>query len=242
MLLNQRHGFAVRTSGQPLVVGFSDIAALPARLGSAARSRRVFHPVGVLAEGALERLAAPGEGLPMASGDVLGRVSKGVGLPGALPDIAGLAWRMPSQSSPTAPWDVLLASSLGSGVGRVALAPVTSWAGATFSSLMPLGFDGGVWWVRAKLITPIDARGLGLDTIRNRIRSSGIEFEIEQAAGTGPFLRLARLTLRHVVPDRNSVAFDPVLHSAPGVQLLPHWLSSFRRAAYRRSREGRDAE
>lgn len=202
----------------------------------------MFHPVGVLAEGALERLAPPGEGLPMASGDVLGRVSKGVGVPGALPDIAGLAWRMPSQTSPTAPWDVLLASSLGGGIGRVALAPVTSWTGATFSSLMPFRFDGGVWWVRAKLITPIDAAGLGLETIRNRIRSTGLEFDIEQAAGTGTFLRLGRLTLRHVVPDRNDVAFDPVLHSAPGVQLLPQWLTDFRRAAYRRSREGRDAD
>jgi hypothetical protein len=31
----------------------------------------------------------------MKSCDVIGRVSKGVGLPGALPDIAGLVWRMP---------------------------------------------------------------------------------------------------------------------------------------------------
>ncbi len=225
-------------------MGISDIAAIPARLGSAARNRRVFHPVGVLAEGTLERLAPLGEGLPMASGEVLGRVSKGVGVPGALPDIAGFAWRMPSSSAPAAPapWDVLLASSLGGGIGRVALSPVTSWNGATFSSLMPFRFEGGVWWVRAKLITPIDAEGLGLDTVRNRIRSTGLEFEIEQAAGTGTFLRLARLTLRHVTPDRNEVAFDPVLHSAPGVQLLPGWLTNFRRAAYRRSREGRDAK
>jgi hypothetical protein len=202
----------------------------------------LFHPVGVLAEGTLERLAAQGEGLPMASGEVLGRVSKGVGLPGAIPDIAGLAWRMPSQSSPHAPWDVLLASSLGGGVGRVTLSPVTSWTNATLSSLMPFGFDGGVWWVRARLVTPIDTAGLRLDTIRSRIRSTGLDFDIEQAAGTGPFLPLARLTLRHVVPDRNAVAFDPVLNTAPDVRLLPRWLTGFRRAAYRRSREGRDAE
>lgn len=241
MLLNPRYGFARRAGGQPVRVGFSDIAALPVRVGSAVRNRRVFHPVGVLAEGTLERLAPPAEGLPMASGDVLGRVSKGVGVPGALPDIAGLAWRMPSQSSAPTPWDVLLASSLGGGVGRVALSPVASWTGATFSSLMPFRFDDGIWWVRAKLVTPIDAAGIGLDTIRDRIRSTGLEFEIEQAAGTGTFLRLARLTLHHVTPDRNDVAFDPVLNTAPGVQLLPRWLTEFRRAAYRRSREGRDA-
>jgi hypothetical protein len=223
-------------------VGISDLAALPVRLGSAIRSRRLFHPVGVLAEGRLERLAAPGEGLPMENGDVTGRVSKAAGLPGALPDIAGLAWRMPPQSPGATPWDVLLASSPGGGVGRVALTPVASWTRTTFSSLMPFRFEGGLWWLRARLITPIDARGTSLDTIRNRIRSTGLDFDIDQAAGTGGFLPLARLTLRTVIPDRNSVAFDPVLHTGPGVALSPQWLTDFRRAAYQRSREGRDAE
>jgi hypothetical protein len=55
-------------------VQISDIAALPVRLGSAVRGRRLFHPVGVLAEGTLERLAATGEGLPLRSGDVIGRI------------------------------------------------------------------------------------------------------------------------------------------------------------------------
>lgn len=242
MLLNQPHRFAQRAVGQPSIVGINDIAALPVRFGSAVRSRRLFHPAGVLAEGTFERLAPQGEGLPVASGDVLGRVSKAIGLPGAVPDIAGLAWRMPSQSPSGALWDVLLASSPGGGVGRVALSPVTSWTNATFSSLMPFGFEGGVWWVRARLVTPIDSAGLGLDPIRNRIRSTGLDFDIEQAAGTGPFLPLARLSLRRVVPDRNAVAFDPVVNTAPGVALLPRWLTEFRRAAYRRSREGRDAE
>jgi hypothetical protein len=210
----------------------SDIAALPVKFGAALRRRRLFHPVGVLAEGSVERLAPPGEGLPIKSGDVVARVSKGVGLPGAMPDIAGLAWRM----SPR--WDVLLASTVR---GRLLLAPVTNWSNTTFSSLMPLGVDGGVWWLRASLATPIGAHGLALDTIRDRIRSTGIDFEIEQAAGTGEFLPLARLTLRTVIPDRGDVAFDPILHSDPAVRLLPGWLADFRRAAYRRSREGRDA-
>lgn len=234
--------FARRGWGQPERVEISDITALPVRLGSAVRNRRLFHPIGVLAEGRLERLAPAGEGLPLATGAVTGRVSKGAGLPGALPDIAGLAWRMPPQSPAATPWDVLLASSLGGGVGRVALSPVASWTGATFSSLMPFRFEGGVWWLRARLITPIDATGVALDTIRNGIRSTGLDFDIDQAAGTGGFLRLARLTLRNVIPDRNEVAFDPVLHTGPGVALSPGWLTGVRRAAYRRSRQGRDAE
>ena len=68
-----------------------------------------------------------------------------------------------------------------------------------------------------------------------------MEFDIEQAAGAGGLLPLARLTLRHVDPSNDDIAFDPILHIDPDVQLVPHWLSGFRRTAYRRSREGRDA-
>jgi hypothetical protein len=225
--------FARGPCGQSEPVLVSDIAALPIRAGAALRHRRLFHPVGVLAEGSLQRVAAPGEGLPMQSGEVVGRVSKGVGLPGGLPDIAGLAWRM----SPR--WDVLLASTAG---GRLALAPVTKWSGAVFSSLMPLQCDGGMWWLRARLVTPIGRTGLALDTVCDRIESTGIDFDIEQAAGTGGFLPLARLTLRKVVPDGGGIAFDPTIHSDPRVRPAPGWLTDFRRAAYRRSREGRAAE
>ena len=158
------------------------------------RHRRLFHPIGMLANGTIERIAATGEGLPMVPGEVVGRVSKGVGLPGALPDIAGVAWRMPPPLPPSIPWDVLLASTAGGSLGRILLWPVTSWSGATFSSLMPLGFRGGVWWLRARLATIIDGPGLSLDTIADQIGRSGIDFDIEQAAGTGDFRPLARLS------------------------------------------------
>jgi hypothetical protein len=221
----------------------SDIAALPIRFGAAVRHRRLFHPDGVLAEGILERIAPPDEGLPMESCDVIGRVSKGIGLPRTLPDIAGLAWRIPPPQDlrSCGPWDVLLASTLAR--SRVILAPARSWSGATFSSVMPLRFEGGgVWWVRARLVTKIDEPGLALDTIMNQIDSNGIDFDIEQAKGIGGFRPLARLTLRHLDPSRDDIAFDPVLHSDDDVRLVPGWLADLRRAAYRRSREGREAE
>ena len=84
-------------AGHTGLVRASDIVTAPVRLGAAIRNRRLFHPIGVVADGILERVAPPNEGLPMVSCDVIGRVSKGIGLRGALPDIAGLAWRMPPQ-------------------------------------------------------------------------------------------------------------------------------------------------
>jgi hypothetical protein len=237
-------GFTDRLVGHSSAVQASDIAALPIRLGAAVRHRQLFHPDGALAEGILERVAPPDQGLPMASCDVIGRVSKAVGLHGALPDVAGLAWRIPPPPDlrSCSPWDVLLASTLGSSAGRVILRPLFSWSGATFSSVMPLRFKGGLWWVRARLVTDIGTTGLSLDNIRHQIASGGVEFDIEQAAGTGGFLPLARLTLRHLDPSSDDVAFDPAMHTDPEVELAPRWLGDFRRAAYRRSREGRSDE
>jgi hypothetical protein len=221
------------------VVRASDVAALPVRLGAAIRNSRLFHPDGVLAEGLLERVAPPDEGLPMQSCDVIARVSKGIGLPGAMADVAGLAWRIPPPQDLRSclPWDVLLASTIGK--SRFVLAPARSWWSTTFSSVMPLGFRGGNWWIRARLATKIDEPGLSLDTIRNQIDSGGIDFDVEQARGTGSFAPLARLTLRNLDPSNDDIAFDPVLHSDEDVHLVPGWLADFRRAAYRRSREGR---
>ena len=206
-----------------------------------ARRRRLFHPYGVLAEGILERVAPPDDGLPMQSCDVIGRISKGVGSRGALPDVAGLAWRMPPPQDLRSgiPWDVLLASTFAC---RIGLAPARSWSRTTFSSLMPLRFRGDAWWVRARLTTKIEEPGLALDTIRSQIGSGEIDFDIEQAQGTGRFSPLARLTLRHLDPSNDDIAFDPVLHCDEDVGLIPGWLADLRRAAYRRSRERTDTD
>jgi hypothetical protein len=223
-------------------VRISDLVTLPVKLGAAARGRRLFHPVGVLAEGVLERTALGSEGLPMRSCDVIVRVSKGIGTPGGRPDVAGLAFRIPPPQDlrSCGPWDVLLASTTAG--SRFGLAPTTSWSGTTFSSLMPLRYRDRVWWVRARLATELDADGLALATIENRIDSEGIQFDIEQAQARAEFQPLARLTLRHVDPSRDDIAFDPALHTDCDVELLPRWLTALRRAAYRHSRQGRDPQ
>lgn len=228
----------------------SEIAALPIRFGAAVRSRRLFHPVGVLANGGIERLAADGDGLPIASGPIAGRVSKALGVPGDLPDIAGLAWRMPSTGTASRPWDVLLATAgLGDAsvlANRLLLRPVTSWSNTLFSSLMPLRHGGDLWWVRARLTTAMPSSGLSLDSVVDRIAHGGLQFDIEQACGTGSFEPLARMNLNEVIPAAehpdDDVAFDPARNSAPGVELWPGWLRRVRRQAYDSSREGRDAQ
>ncbi len=228
----------------------SEIVGAPFELGAAIRHRRLFHPAGVLAHGAIERVADPGEGLPVESGPVVGRISKAVGVPGSLPDAAGLAWRMLPTASEASPWDVLLVTA---GVGsasmlpnRLLLRPVTSWSDALYSSLMPLSYRDRLWWIRARLNSPESAPGLSLDTVVDGIGRGGLQFDIEQACGSAPFEPLARLRLTEIIPGPehpdDDVAFDPVRNSAEGVQLWPEWLLRLRRLAYRSSREGRYAE
>lgn len=219
----------------------SDLTTKPLRAGAALRHKRFFHPTGVLCGGTVTRVAPDGEGLPLVSGDVIGRISKGAGTPGALPDFAGLAWRMPRDADGPHSWDVLTVSS----AARVALRPVRTWPAAQYSTLMPLGYRDSVFWLRARMTTPTDDDGLPLDTVRDRISQGAIEFSIEQARGTGPFSDLATLTFdRELCNDDPGcdTTFDPTVRCGTEVTLLPRWLTSLRRSAYRNSREGRGAE
>lgn len=220
----------------------SDVVALPFQWGSALRGKRLFHPIGVLAEGFLERGAPAGEGLPIPSGEIVARVSKASGTPGALPDFIGLAFRV---APPQGPWDILVVSS-GSGVlsRALALRPALSWGGQTLTTLMPLHYRGANWWLRGRIESQIGGPGLSLDTVRRRLERDTINVSLDQACGRADFTPLGRLTLTRVVDtERTSdVSFDPVLNTAPGVSLHPRWLADLRARAYRRSRHGRDAE
>lgn len=243
-------GLPALLTGKVIGVKASDLAALPIAAGAALRQRRLFHPAGVLATGSIERLAPPGEGLPVESGDIVGRISKAVGTPGSLPDAAGLAWRMPPAPFAATPWDVLLVSAgFGSSTflpNRVALRAVTSWSDALYSSLLPLNYQDDLWWIRARMTTPIEGSSLSLEAVRQRINGDGLVFDIEQACGNADFEPMATLQLTEVVPlareGEHDIAFDPVRHSAPDVRVWPEWLRNFRALAYRSSREGRDAE
>lgn len=227
-----------------MTIAFSDLVTTPFRWAAALRGRRVFHPDGVLAGGWIERWAPPEQGLPITSCEVVGRVSKGLGTPGALPDIVGLAWKMPASSYPPTGWDVLLASTGAGLLTRVGLRPVTSWSGVTLSSLMPLRYRQSYWWIRARLITEIADGGVSLDSVRTQVDDGGLMFAVEQARGTGSFEMLGQLTLNRLLTgdEARDLVFDPTIHSPADAGLAPAWLTELRRGAYGRSRQGRDAK
>lgn len=237
--------FSSSQNGNPAPVKVSDLIALPFQWGSAIRGKRFFHPIGVVAEGSIERIAPKDRGLPIPSSDVVARFSKATGTPAALPDFIGLAIRVPSGPAQSEPWDVLLVSA-GSGIltRALALRPVRSWSGQNLTTLMPLNYGGNKWWLRARIESPIDGTGVSLDNVRERINHGGLEVAIEQARGSADFEKLARMTLNRVVDlgPGQDVSFDPVLNTAAGVKLYPGWLADLRASAYARSRDGRDAD
>lgn len=220
----------------------SDLIAVPLGAVAAIRRNRAFHPHGILATGTIERLAPPDEGLPVESSDVVARISKAVGLPNRIPDFIGLAIRMPAQRPATTPWDVLLVSVIAGTLSRVALRPVASWS-TPMSTLMPLNYRGDTWWAQAQLTTRIDAPGLSLQDAADEIRNGGIDFMITQARGRDNFTPLAHLHIDELLDPgpTQDISFDPTINSAPGVELMPRWLTKIRRQAYARSREGRHA-
>lgn len=222
-------------------VKISDIVAVPLGVGSAIRQRRVFHPIGVLATGTLHRVAPEGEGLPVSSSDVVVRVSKALGTPGGVPDLTGLAVRMPPLHADDPPWDLLMATTGGGRLGRLILRPATAWQSATMTTLMPLAHAGKYYWLRARMRTDLAASGLSLEAVKDRIRTGGVVFDIDQAANAGDFRPVARLEISGLVADGTDIAFDPTRNGPADVKLAPGWVTDFRRAAYRRSRQGRDA-
>lgn len=222
-----------------------DLVAVPFQWGAAIRGKRFFHPIGVLAQGYLERLAPVGQGLPITPSEIVARVSKAGGTPAALPDFIGLAVRLTPPESAGKPWDILLVSAGSGALSRaVALRPVTSWNGQTLTTLMPLHYQHNNWWLRARTPRDIEGLGLSLGNIRNRLQHGDIEITLDQACGTGHFTPLGRLTLTGLIDHEGhrDVSFDPVVNTASGVSLHPRWLADLRARAYRQSRDGRDAE
>jgi hypothetical protein len=187
---------------------------------------------------------APSGDHEFTQGGVVGRVPKAAGLPGFPPGHRRTrGGGFLRTATPATPWDVLLAWAGAGLLTRVLLRPVTSWAGASLSRLMPLGYQGGLWWVRARLASDIEAAGGSFDTITDRVSHGGLDFD-----RTGQRRRrlsgVAQLTLDGIIPTDDpsqDVAFDPTRHSAPGVSVLAGWLTDIRRRACSRGRRGRDA-
>ncbi len=144
------------------------------------RGKRFFHPEGIICEGTLTfletDLALPFSGMT----SVLARLSRGAGLPGRLPDVFGLAVKLPQFDH-----DFLLATSGNAPLTRHLLLPAAGVFKLPYSSVLPyeLGDQLVVFGARAD-----DALRQGeasaISEIRAVIASKRLRFDLT-VAGVG---------------------------------------------------------
>lgn len=117
------------------------------RAASAVRGERVIHAKGAAYEGELTLLAgAENLAVPLVKGrlnrPVLVRLSRGAGLPDALPDVLGLAIRIPDADGSGHPQDLMLATGGGSPLARRLLIPRWDYHRSTYTSLVSYEVGG----------------------------------------------------------------------------------------------------
>ncbi|MEV4315679.1 hypothetical protein [Actinocrispum sp. NPDC049592] len=152
-------------------------------------------------------------------------MSKGLGLPGAFPDVLGLAVRVPQSAGPGRPVDLLL-STAGSGrLTRWLPVPRRDWSRhAVYGSIMPFRSDSGLLWIAAvpePRSTPLPAL---LDALPFVV-------DLMLATPTSPWRAWGRLVISEHVPGMR-VRFDPIGNAHPHLVPVPRALSHLRKLAY----------
>ncbi len=218
----------------------SDIAALPIPAGAALRHRRFFHPdrraglrfdraAGPTRRGASGRVR-PGRGArfqgrrhPRRPCPTRPGWPGGCHPPRSRPRRGTSCWSRPDS----------VRGSCGGQPGAAAARHLLV-RGAMYSGLVPLRYPNELWWVRARCTTPIGRARLVAGHDERRIGRRRCPIRHRASPGHGEFEPLAPLTFTDVIPAaeerHHDVAFDPVRHSAPDVQVWPDWLRELPRA------------
>lgn len=219
--------------------------AVGVALGAVARRRgRPMHPRGAVFPAVLERHGSSDDDnawgvawLDTAAADTaVVRLSRGVGLPARVPDLLGLAIRLPSAEG--APVDLLLSTTGHGRLGR--LVPVLRRdTAAVYSSIMGYRSDAGT--LRIAALPEDDAVPSEPAPLADEIARAGLSFRLVAARGLGEWVPFGRLVLGETVPPLDAdVRFDAVLNPPPG--LLPDGpMARFRAPAYARARTARDS-
>jgi hypothetical protein len=219
-----RHGAQLSTGpiGDGLASAAGSVLAVATRTIALLRpAAKPLHPDGVVLVGRLER-----HGSTSPSGvawldeagtdDVVVRLSRAVGLPEPLPDIHGLALRVPTGEGPG---DLLLASTGWGRLGRFVLTFGQQPGSRPLSSLLPYS-------------TPTGAVLLGA-------RSVGPEsYDLFWAPYDGEWVAFATLVITEQRAADQDVSFDAVLNQIPGLSQYPT-IVRLREPAYGRARGSR---
>jgi hypothetical protein len=208
------------------------------------RSGKPMHPRGAVFSAVLERHGrGSGEawGVPWldaaANEDAVVRLSRGAGLPSPLPDLLGLALRLPSDSA--SPIDLLLSTTGRGAITRLLPVPRRDTA-AVYSSIMGYRSDAGT--LRIAALPEDDGVPSEPVPLAEEVGREGLSFRLAVARGPGPWRPFGRLVLGEAAgPLDPGIRFDAVLHPPPG--LVPDGpMARFRAPAYAKARAAAAAD
>lgn len=199
-------------------------------LGAAARgfgavrpTAKPLHPRGRVVRARLERTGlTPALGVPFldeaGEDEVLVRVSRAVGLPAPLPDIHGLAVRVPLEDGGYG--DLLFATTGWGRWTRYLLTASREPDGRPLTTLLPYRTTSGPLLLGA------------------RHASEGV-VELACASAGGDWRMFGRLLLSVDDAGDATTSFDPVRNQVPGLE-VPGWVRRLREPAYDAARRSRD--
>ena len=200
------------------------------------RGGKPMHPRGAVFSAVLERHGSGAAwGVPWldegATQSVVVRLSRGAGLPAPLPDLLGLAVRLPSDAG--APVDLLLSTTGRGAVTRLLPAPRRDTA-AVYSSIMGYRSDAGT--LRIAALPEADGLPSEPAPLAEAVARDGLSFTLAVARGRGPWAAFGRLAMGEPAgPLDPAIRFDAVLHPPPG--LVPDGpMARFRAPAYAKAR------
>ncbi|PWW22549.1 hypothetical protein JD79_01703 [Geodermatophilus normandii] len=213
------------------------LAAVP--LGTLARRRdgKPMHPRGAVLSAVVERTGVPGDwGVrwleEQAREAAVVRLSRGAGLPAPLPDLLGMAVRLPDGDRPV---DLLL-STTGSGRWTRLLPVPRVGAAVPYSSIM--GYRSAAGTLRLAAV-PERPQHLPSDPGPVAAAAPGAAFRLLVARGAGDWVPFGRLVLGDPAPDLDpDLHFDAVRNPPPGL-LADGPMARFRAPAYAAAQEGR---
>lgn len=227
----------------PVVEATAGVAAA-ALMGaaSAVRRKRVFHPAGVAFDATFQATGAShGVALLDLAGrqDAIVRLSRGVGLPSAVPDFLGIALRIPDAHGPGDHQDLLFVSAGDRPVLRRALVPVRSFDHGRYSTVVPYEVGGRKVVFGARRLGAGGDDPVHLDDLRARAAGDGIRFALELAEPAGDWEPVGVIELGDAWSEQDSDAlrFDPA-NTGGGIEPVG-LIQTVRRLAYRASHAAR---
>lgn len=198
---------------------------------SAARRKRIFHPRGVTFEGTLT--FHDDNPLPFEGGErALVRMSRAAGFPQRVPDLFGLAVKLPDAGQ-----DLLLVTAGEDVVTRHLLVPTTGFFRRAYSTVLPYELYGQLVVLGARPDPSlVHATRQDMDDLAGYAATGRLRFDLTWGrAGTSEVSTFASLVIDR--PHDGDVVFNP-FNSHPALKPAGG-LNRLRRESYERSQQAR---